>query len=97
MALERFRLPAANDDLDDIWFHIAMDSPRAADRVIDMIESAERRLLDFPILGRERPELLAGVRSWPVGDYLILYRIDRSRLVVVRIVHGARDLGPLVG
>jgi toxin ParE1/3/4 len=96
VALERFRLPAAEDDLDGIWLHIAADSPQAADRLIDRIEAAEQRLLEFPGLGRERPELLEGVRSWPVGPYLILYRVDRPRLVIIRVVHGARDLDSLM-
>lgn len=29
--------PAAESDLDDIWYHIALDNPSAADRTIDKL------------------------------------------------------------
>ena len=92
--LERRRLPAAERDLDDIWLTIARDNPAAADRVIDDIEVAERRLAEYPELGRARDELLPGVRSWVAGAYLLFYRVETSALVVIRVLHGARDLAP---
>jgi toxin ParE1/3/4 len=90
--IERLRLPAAERDLDEIWLTIARDSPAAADAMIDRIDAAEARLAEFPELGRVRDELLAGVRSWGVGAYLIFYRVEASALVAIRILHGARDL-----
>lgn len=71
---------------------IAIDSMAAADRLIDRLEAAEDRLGDFPELGRLRDDIAADLRSWPVGDYLILYRIDRNGVLIVRVLHGARDL-----
>ena len=72
-----------------------MDNPVAADRVIDQIEAAEDRLALFPNLGRARPEIAIDLRSWPIGEYLIFYRVERDRLEIVRVLHGARDLGDL--
>jgi len=38
------------------------------------------------------PELLDGLRSFPIGKYVIFY-VPRSRgIEVVRVLHGARDL-----
>lgn len=61
--------------------------------MIDRIEASERRLAEFPELGRGRDELLRGVRSWVVGAYLIFYRVEATSLIVIRVLHGARDLG----
>jgi len=35
----------------------------AADRMLDQIEAEAIRLLDQPLMGRERPELSPGIRS----------------------------------
>ena len=40
--------PKALDDLDEIWFYIAQDDPKAADRVESAIVAACRRLSKFP-------------------------------------------------
>jgi hypothetical protein len=34
---------------------------------------------------------------FPVGDYLVLYRVDGKDVVVDRVVHGSRDLEALFG
>ena len=87
------RSEAAESDLDDIWSYIAADSPAAADRVILRILAAEDRLAEFPELAAARPEMRPDLRIWPVGAYLMLYRVDRDAVEIVRIVHGARNLG----
>ena len=89
------RLALAERDLDDIWLNIALDSPSAADRVIDRLTTAEGLLCERPLAGRERPELFAGLRSWPVGAYLILYMAEPGQTVIVRIVWGGRNLPDL--
>jgi len=60
----------AEDDLIDIWVHIAPDSEVAADRLIDDIHDSTRRLLQFPLMGREAERLRAGARSLTHRDYL---------------------------
>jgi toxin ParE1/3/4 len=47
-------------------------------------------------MGRERPDLRAGLRSFTVGSYLIIYRPLADGIEVVRVLHGARDLAKLV-
>lgn len=95
MPLRRRRLPAAVADLDDIWSAIAIDSVDAAERLIGRLWDAEVRLAEFPELGRRRDELFNGLRSWPVGSYLIFYIASADAILIVRILHGARDLGGL--
>jgi toxin ParE1/3/4 len=83
----------AEEDLDEIWFTIAVDDVNAADSWIDELEKKTYMLAANPKLGRLRPELLvADLRSYPVGKYLIFYRPDPEGIEIVRVVHGMRDL-----
>ena len=84
--------PAAEADMDDIWFNIALENPAAADRLIDTIGQRCTQLSEFPELGPLRPEIAEAARSLNVGDYLILYRIAARSVEVIRVVHGVRDL-----
>lgn len=89
---------AARIDLDDIWFHIATDSPANADRFLDRLaDVATGTLAVAPLSGREREELGDGLRSLPVENYLIFYRVRDGAVEVLRILHGARDLGAIFG
>ena len=89
--------PRARSDLDDIWLHVALDSPTAADRLIDLIVARCQNLSDYPRLGPARPEIAREARMLVVGDYVVLYRIDGGDVAIVRVVHGARQLKALFG
>lgn len=89
-AVVRFT-PAATADLEGIWLTIAVDNPRAADRVIDEIHGKTEQLRDFPKSGQRRPEIDENARALVYGDYLILYRVANDSVDIIRIVHGARD------
>ena len=38
-----------------------------------------------------------GLRSLPVENYLIFYRVRDDTVEVLRVIHGARDLGAIFG
>lgn len=82
----------AETDLTDIWFHIALDNPDAADALIDRIERQATLLAKNPELGRLRPELLEDLRSFPIGNYCLFYRPEPGGIELVRVLHGARDM-----
>jgi toxin ParE1/3/4 len=82
-------------DLDDIWLRVATDSPAAADRLIDHILGRCEGLARHPRLGPARPEIAPDARLLVMGDYLALYRIDNANVVIVRVVHGSRQLAGL--
>lgn len=84
--------PRANADLGEIWIFIAADNPAQADNFIDLIDEKFQNLSRQPGLGRRREELVAGLRSFPVGRYVIFYLQVQDCLQIVRILHGARDL-----
>lgn len=82
----------ARRDILNIWSHIAEDSESAADGFIDLLLHHFRLLGDVPYAGRQREELRSGYRSFPVGDYLIFYRIQEPGVRIMHVVHGRRDL-----
>ena len=86
---------AARSDLDEIWFYIAQDNVDAADKFIRVIVSRFPRLAAMPQLGRQREELSARLRSFPVGRYVIFYRPMEKGIEIARVLHGARDFPPL--
>ena len=92
--------PEAVADLDGIWWYTADASASTdiADRVIDDIVHQCWQLGQFPHLGRRRDhDLSAGLRSLPVGEYVILYRIDGADTFILHIFHGSRDIDRLFG
>lgn len=84
--------PSASDDLAEIWEFIAADNPAQADAFIDLIDAKFQNLSRHPDAGRRRDELLDGLRSLPVGRYLIFYLQDDACLRIIRVLHGARDV-----
>jgi toxin ParE1/3/4 len=86
------RTAQAEEDLIDIWLYIAQDNPGAADRLLDEIEEKFFLLPDQPKLGPARLDIAEECRYFPVGNYLILYRIISGGIEVVRVVQGARRL-----
>lgn len=79
-----------------MWLHIAIDNVDAAERMILQIYEAEDRLSAFPELGRARLELGPEIRSWAVGSYIVFYRIGAVAVEILRILHGARDIGDVL-
>ncbi|HDZ75271.1 MAG TPA: type II toxin-antitoxin system RelE/ParE family toxin [Aurantimonas coralicida] len=86
------RRPRAEADLIEIWLHIALDSPLAADRQIDRIGERILGLARFPEMGVARPDIAEGVRVLSIPPFLVLFQVDSDKVEIVRIVHGARDL-----
>ena len=85
---------AASADVNEIWEYIARDSIDSADRVLESIYDEIARLGSSPGVGHRREDL-AGSRSilfWPVGRYLILYRISSEEIVILAVLHGNRDI-----
>lgn len=90
--------PRAEIDLDDIWLYVAKESAsiEIANRLIDTITDRFYLLARFPRIGRPRDsDLGPGCRSLPVGEYVIVYCIEREGVLVLRVVHGRRDLQTL--
>lgn len=76
-----------------------MEHAAAALRLKQSVEQAARRIGERPRLGRQEPTLAdPRYRFWSLSGfpYLIVYRPDTSPPSIVRFVHTARDLPPLL-
>jgi toxin ParE1/3/4 len=90
----------ADSDLDNIWYYVASESGSAeiADRLIDSITDRFFILSKYPNIGRRRDNDLApGLRSFPVGAYLVLYRLQNEDVHILRVLLGSRNIEALLG
>jgi toxin ParE1/3/4 len=94
VARVRLSRPAERDLL-DIGRYIARDNPDAADRFLELITEKLEMLARSPEIGRHREEVAPRLRSFPVGRYVIFYRIAEQGIEVARVVSAYRDLGTL--
>ncbi len=86
------RTAKAEEDLIEIWMYVAADNPEVADKLIERIDTKCKMLAHNPAMGQARPDIGSGLRYFPTGQYLILYRETSEGVEIVRIVHGARYL-----
>ena len=86
--------PQARAELSNIWNYIARESANlaAADGVIDAITERFYLLAEFPYMGRARDDLRPGLRSFPVGQHVIIYTIDDGDVQILHVFHGRQDI-----
>lgn len=91
----KVRLSARSEiDLLEIGDYIAQDSPLRAVAFIRTLRKACDKIGRMPTGYRERPELGPGIRSSAVKRYVIFFVITDGEVLIVRVLHGARDIGP---
>lgn len=86
------RRPLAEADILDIWSFIAEDSIDQADRWVEALDEILSLWARQPLMGRERDELMPGLRSFPFGRYVVFYATWTDGIDVVRVLHSSRDL-----
>ena len=87
----------AEYDLEMIGDHIARDNPVRAlsflqelrAKCLGLAEMPER----FPLVPRFET---SGVRRRGHGDYLIFYRVEAEKVVILHILHGAQDYSTIL-
>ena len=77
----------------EIVENIADDDIHAAVAFYKRLRDVFSLLSENPRIGRERNDISEGLRSFPVGAYLIFYRMRTREISIVRVIHGARELG----
>ena len=76
----------AERDLTEIWDYLATDNLEAADRVLDAIETAFRRLAELPAIGHYREDMAdKSLRFDSVYSCLIVYRCQTKPLQIIRV------------
>jgi plasmid stabilization system protein ParE len=75
---------------------LAVESPGAAGRAVSLLRASAARLAAFPEIGRPIDALEGEFREWIVpfgqGAYLMRYRRDGDRVVILAIRH-SREAG----
>jgi toxin ParE1/3/4 len=95
--------PQAERDLDAAFLYLTHEAGLPVGvRFDEAVEAVLWRLVALPGMGapveHEDPRL-AGVRRFPVPgfrSYLLFYRENSEGILVLRVLHGARDLDPLL-
>jgi toxin ParE1/3/4 len=88
-------LSEAEAELDDIWFYVGRESGsiEIASRPIDIITERFWLLGQRPQIGRRRDrDLRSGLGSFPVGEYVIVYRIEDDDALILHVIRGSRDI-----
>ena len=79
----------------EIWEHIAQDKPEAAATFIQRLEEQIETLERFPErcpLVPENEMLGAAYRHLLYGNYRTIFKRVGSRVIILRVLHGARLL-----
>ena len=95
----KYRLSGpAKEDLWEVWGYLAEHaSLDVADRVVSELHEAMEKLAERPQSGHLRTDLAGeALRFWRVHSYLVVYLPESTPLVVVRVLHGARDVKALL-
>ena len=87
----------AKEDLYQISDYVAQHSPVAATRLMKKFRKQFDSLAHFPQLGRERNDLVIGIRCLVMDNYLIFYQSgdpddEDTTIEIWRVRHGAQDL-----
>lgn len=89
-------MPDAERDLVEIIDWIAKDNPA---RAVSFAQELKDKCLElehsrgYPFVPRYERR---GVRRKVHRDYLIFYRVEKSHVAVLRVLHGGRDYVPLL-
>lgn len=83
----------ALEDMEQIADYIAADSKFYAAAFVRDIREAARSLRQVARRGRVVPELSdPTIRELLIGNYRLLYQLRRAEVLVIALIHGARDL-----
>lgn len=84
---------SAVEDLKGIKKYIAKDSEYYAINFSDRIISSVEQLSLLPEMGRKVPEANQNnIREIILRPYRIIYQIQENSIIIITIVHSARDL-----
>lgn len=88
------RRPAATEDIAEHWDWMAEQDLAAADRWLDRLEASLQTWASQPLMGRLRPELATGLRSFAFERHVVFDLPLAQGIERVRVLHAARDIGP---
>lgn len=88
--------PRAQLDLESIFIHIAitLDSPKAAQNILNELYDSFDRIAEMPTLGMafSSDDLEKDYRRMLVKNYWVYYTFDDTQVIVWRIFHTRQDI-----
>lgn len=88
---------AAERDLGDILDYLLLHAPaQVAGFLADLrlaMDGIANMPLAFPLVPRYERH---GVRRRVLGNYLIFYKIEGDQIIILHVLHGARDIDALL-
>jgi toxin ParE1/3/4 len=86
---QAIELRLAVSNLESIAHYIAAFNPRASQRLAQRLIDVAESLAEFPDRGRDAGEGRREISIvWP---YILRYRVEEDRILILRIRHGARE------
>lgn len=83
-------------DLELVWRYIANDSLMYAATFVQEIRDVSRSLSQSSERGRVVPEIGSDdIRELIVGNFRLIYQVTPVSVVILRLIHGARQLPPI--
>lgn len=84
---------AADYDLEEIFDYTLEEfGLDQAIKYVSEFEPAFEQLVKNPEMGRNRNEIMPGLRSYPKASHVVFYRTLHDHLRIVRILHSSRDI-----
>jgi len=80
-------------DISDIYdYTVTTHGVTQASTYLSGLENTLQTLITNPTLGKHRPEIRDGLRSFLYEEHTIFYRVIRDHIRIVRILHARRDM-----
>ena len=83
----------ADADLELIADFIARDNPPAATKLMRRLIDCFKLLASRPMSGEARNDLRPDLRCVTVGNYVVYFEPLSDGVRIIRVIHGARDVG----
>ncbi|MDD3363806.1 MAG: type II toxin-antitoxin system RelE/ParE family toxin [Syntrophomonas sp.] len=91
-------LQIAREDIGEIYFYIAVDSPKSALAMTDKITEKIDTLAELPLIGKIVPDNELAKQEYRmliIDSYIAFYKVIDNEIVVYRL-HGMRDYPDLI-
>lgn len=84
--------PAAKADLKEVYqYGLRQWGQAQSDNYLETLKGKFWSLTEQPLMGTERPELLAGIRSLPIESHILFYRVTTCSVEIIRVLHDRQD------
>ena len=87
-------LPKAKEDLEVLWFYIAIEkgNPENANRFINSLSHRFIKIAETPNIGLKRDDLSTDIRQFPYKNFQVFYRVIENGIEITRVLYGPRNM-----